>query len=38
VTRHLLTNAWVVQKLADVSIGIEGEEGAPGIVHIKRGS
>ncbi len=34
VTRHLLTNAWVIRWFLPVEIGIEGEEGAPGRIKI----
>jgi RNA 3'-terminal phosphate cyclase (ATP) len=37
VTRHLLTNAWVVQKFLDVRIEVAGPEGQPGTVHILTG-
>jgi len=32
VTRHLLTNVWVVEQFLDVEVRVEGEEGAPGMV------
>jgi RNA 3'-terminal phosphate cyclase (ATP) len=36
VTRHLLTNAWVIGKFLPVKIEIEGEEGKVGLVRLRR--
>lgn len=35
VTRHLLTNAWVIGKFLNASIDIEGREGEAGLVRVK---
>jgi len=35
VSRHLLTNAWVIQKFLDAEIAITGKEGLPGAVMVK---
>jgi len=32
ITRHLLTNVWVVQRFLDVLMKVEGEEGEPGLI------
>ncbi|MCX6767594.1 MAG: RNA 3'-terminal phosphate cyclase [Candidatus Micrarchaeota archaeon] len=34
VSRHLLTNAWVVQKFLDARITVDGREGGPGTVAV----
>lgn len=34
ITRHLLTNAWVIRQFLNVEIDIQGEEGQPGLVKI----
>jgi RNA 3'-terminal phosphate cyclase (ATP) len=35
ITRHLLTNVWVIQQLLKgVRVGVDGEEGRPGVVTI----
>lgn len=34
ITRHLLTNIWVVKQFLDVTIEVEGREGEPGKVEI----
>jgi RNA 3'-terminal phosphate cyclase len=34
ITRHLLTNIWVVKQFLDVRIDVEGREGEPGRVEI----
>ena len=35
ITRHLTTNAWVIEKFLDVSVEIRGEEGEPGEVTVR---
>jgi RNA 3'-terminal phosphate cyclase (ATP) len=34
ITRHLLTNIWVVQQFLDVNVHVEGNEGEPGQIKI----
>jgi RNA 3'-terminal phosphate cyclase (ATP) len=36
ITRHLLTNLWIVQRFLVLDIHVEGCEGSPGSIHIKR--
>jgi RNA 3'-terminal phosphate cyclase (ATP) len=37
VTRHLLTNAWAVERLLPVRVAVEGGEGEPGKVQVRPG-
>jgi RNA 3'-terminal phosphate cyclase (ATP) len=37
ITRHLLTNIWVVEQFADVAVEVEGKEGEEGLIRIVPG-
>lgn len=38
ITRHLLTNAWIVKQFLDVDIVVKGKEGEPGSIQIRPSS